>query len=159
VRLAAHAIRTYRSSDDEAIHELWASAGWPLDRRVWEEIQRALVPDGLFLAVELGSGTVVGTVAALDNPDAGSLQFSRGGELAYLFVERGSRRLGLGRSLCFAAVDRLLHAGFSSIRAASDENRPHAIRLLREFGFRPFVSDATSRERWHSLGWTGDDRD
>jgi ribosomal protein S18 acetylase RimI-like enzyme len=102
----------------------------------------------VFVANEVASGAVVGTGAALHNPEAGDCRFPFGGEVAYLTVEAGARRRGLGRALCTSALRLLIEAGYESVRVGTDETRPEAIRLYRRLGFRPFIYNEESRDRW-----------
>ena len=143
-------LRTYRDSDDRALFELLESDGEAMDHRAWQEYRDTLLPNGLFV-IEDDVGSLVATAGAVHNPNPGRYYFPFGGELGYLIVTQAHRRRGLGRTVCLAVVQRLLSAGYNSIRLCVQEHREPAIRNYLSIGFEPFLHSPETVERWKRI--------
>lgn len=143
-------LRTYRDGDDEALFELLESDGEGMDHRAWQEYRDTLLPNGLFV-IEDSARCLVATAGAVHNPNAARYYFPFGGELGYLIVAQPHRRRGLGRAVCLAVVQRLLSAGYNSIRLCVQEHREAAIRNYLSIGFEPFLHSHETEERWKRI--------
>jgi mycothiol synthase len=146
-----YALRTSRltGSDRDAVESLLEEAGWT-DVDIDAFRDRAL-PHGCFVAVERETNAVVGTCTAVHNPDAGAHHFPFGGELAYLAVDPGNRRRGLGRALSAAATRRLRDAGYDSIRVEVAQDRLPALSLSLNAGFAPCLLEDDDTGRWRDV--------
>jgi mycothiol synthase len=146
-----YALRTSRlsGSDRDAVETLLDAAGW--DDADVEWFRDRVLPKGGFVAIQRATNAVVGTCAAIHNPDAGAHHFPFGGELAYLAVDPEHRRRGLGRALSAAATRRLLEAGYESIRVGVAPDRLPALALYLNAGFTPYLLDDEDVGRWRDV--------
>lgn len=142
-----YAMRTYRD-DRDALHGL-LNQHWTLDDEELQDFVDHVLPNGLFLVETRDSGDLVGAVGAVHNPDAGGHYFPFGGEIGYLYVAEGHRRRGLGYALASAATRRLDSAGYTSIRAATQN--PIAVLLFLNLAYRPFAADSADAGSWRAI--------
>lgn len=148
-----YALRASRLAgrDREAVADLLTAGGWSVGADRFEEFRDRALPNGAFVAVERATNAVVGTCAAVHNPNAGGHRFPFGGELAYLVVAPEHRREGLGRALAAAATRRLLDAGYDSVRVGVDANRTAALSLCLNAGFAPCLLGDGGVGRWRDV--------
>lgn len=143
-----YAMRTYREDDRDALQALLQSE-WQLDDHALQEFIDHVLPNGLFLAETRTTGELVGTAAAVHNPEGSQHYFPFGGEVAYLYVDEEHRRQGLGRALTAAATRRLDSAGYTSIRAGTQN--PAAVLLFLDLAFLPFSPHEDDIGAWRQI--------
>jgi mycothiol synthase len=141
-------LRTYRSGEEQNIIDLLTSDGEAMGPREWEQYRDMLLPNGLFLVEERATKGLVASAGAVYNPNPRRYYFPFGGELGYLIVAQAHRQKGLGAVLCRAAVQRMLSAGYESIRVCVQEHRLPAIRTYLRLGFEPFLHSLEVEQRW-----------
>lgn len=156
-----YVIKTHESDDRPALIDLMNVAGYDERSGVlngrWLEL---CLPDGVFFARHQQSGAVVATVSAVHNTRGGMFPF--GGEVGMLAVHPEHRGRGLGSGLAASAINRLLSAGYRSIRVAvgpwplvaetgrADDNL-FAIRTYLRLGFVPLLYSGAPEARWRSI--------
>jgi GNAT superfamily N-acetyltransferase len=123
----------------------------PVTDAEWRRDRDAILPDGLFVAVDTASSTWVGTIGAIHNPTASRFYFPGGGELGYLVVAPDHRRRGLGAALIAAAIRRLRQGGYRHIFLGVEASRLPAVRSHLQVGFQPFLHAPGLAERWQSV--------
>lgn len=143
-----YSLRTYREDDHAALMGLLREH-WALDESSFQDFIDQVLPSGLFLVETRTHGELVGTAAAIHNPNGSRHYFPFGGEIAYLYVTEGHRRAGVGRALSAAATRRLTDAGYTSIRAGT--RNPAAVLLFLDLGFRPFSRSPEEVGAWRSI--------
>lgn len=143
-----YSIRTYREDDRDAVRDLLQSH-WSLSDADLQDYLDHVLPNGLFLLETREHGDLVGTAGAVHNPDAGTHYFPFGGEVGYLYVAEGHRRQGLGYALASAATRHLEGAGYTSIRAGTQN--PTAVLLFLNLAYRPFSSSREAAPNWRSV--------
>ena len=77
--------------------------------------------------------------------------FPFGGELGWVASVPAHQRCGLGRALSLAATNRLIQAGYRSIRVGTQDHRLAAIKLYLTLGYVPFLYAGEMVERWHGI--------
>lgn len=143
-----YSMRTYREDDHAAMLGL-LQAHWPIsDDELQDYVDHAL-PNGLFLVETRANGELVGAAGALHNPDAGDHYFPFGGEVGYLYVAEGHRRQGIGYALASAATRRLDSAGYTSIRAGTQN--PIAVLLFLNLAYHPFSPSQDAVGAWRPV--------
>lgn len=145
---AEYSLRTYREDDRAALLGLLRQH-WELGTNLFQTYLDRVLPNGLFLVETRESGDLVGTTAAIHNPDASTHHFQFGGEIAYLYVDANHRRNGLGRAMSAAATRRLIDAGYTSIRAGT--TNPAAVLLFLDLAFRPFARSSDAVGSWRTI--------
>lgn len=110
---------------------------------------RAL-PNGWFVAVARATNRVVGTCAALHDPDGEDARFPFGGRVAALAVDSGHRERGVGRALAAAATRRLLDAGYDSVRVRTPASATPALYVAVTAGYAPCVVADGDVGRWRA---------
>jgi len=111
---------------------------------------RAL-PSGWFVAVERATNRVVGTCAALHDPDGEAADFPFGGRVGALFVDPEHRNRGVGRALAAAATGRLLDAGYDSVRVRAPASATPALHVAVTADYAPCVLEDGDVGRWRSV--------
>ena len=144
-----YSLRCYEEGDEELLKELWAVADWTWDEEHWEEYRNIILPEGLFLVFS-NDENLVATAGAVHNPLA-RYYFPFGGELGNLLVHPEHRQRGLGVNLSIRVVQRLLSAGYASIRVCAQGFRLAAIKTYLSAGFMPFVHQDDVLPRWKSI--------
>lgn len=143
-----YAMRTYQQDDRDALRDL-LEGYWPISDDDLQEYIDHVLPNGLFLVETRDTGDLVGAVGAVHNPEAESHYFPFGGEVDYLYVAEDHRRQGLGYALASAATRRLDAAGYTSIRAGTQN--PIAVVLFLNLAYRPFAATEDAAGGWRPI--------
>ncbi|MFC3476661.1 GNAT family N-acetyltransferase [Halobacterium litoreum] len=140
-----YALRTtdIAGDDEDAVASL-VGEGTVADYR-----NRAL-PNGWFVAVERATNRIVGTCAALHDPDGEDPRFPFGGRVAALAVDSAHRERGVGRALAAAATRRLLDAGYDSVRVRAPASATPALHVAVTAGYAPCVVADGDVGRWRA---------
>lgn len=146
-----YSLRTYREGEDRVVRDLLASDHWTISDAHWNDYKDRLLPKGLFLIIHTDTHVPVGTAGAVHNPRPGRYYFPFGGELGDLLVHPAHRRQGLGSTLAGAVVQRLLMAGYESIRVGVQGFRLPAIKTYLKVGFVPFLHQEGLASRWQRI--------
>ena len=141
--------RCYVDRDEEHLKKLWTSSDWDWDEEHWQEYKNLILPDGLYL-IFFNDGMLVATAGAVHNPSA-RYYFPFGGELANLLVHPDHRQKGLGTALSIHVLQRLVSAGYTSIRVCVQGFRLAAIKTYFKVGFMPFMHQDEVFSRWRSI--------
>jgi mycothiol synthase len=146
-------LRTYERGDDAAWLSIQKLAdpvipGGDFDRFL-AQYKAALLPNGLYFAVDGASGEPVATAGAVHNTRDGMFPF--GGELGWVATIPAHQSRGLGQAVSAAAVRRLLDAGYESIRVGTQDHRLPAIKLYLRMGFVPYLYASDMAERWRRI--------
>lgn len=143
-----YAIRTYQQDDRDALLDL-LQAHWPLTDDELQDYLDHILPNGLFLVETRDHGELVGAAGAVHNPDGGDQYFPFGGEVGYLYVAESHRRQGIGYALASAATRRLDAAGYTSIRAGTQN--PIAVLLFLNLAYQPFAPSSDAAGSWRPV--------
>jgi mycothiol synthase len=148
-----YSLRTYRNGDESLWIDIQAHAGEDIDRArlvlLWREYIDRVLPDGLFFAIDTRTSQAVATAGALHNTRNGMFPF--GGELGWVASAPAHQGRGLGKALSLAATNRLIRAGYRSIRVGTQDHRSAAIKLYLTLGYVPCLYAAGMAERWCSI--------
>jgi mycothiol synthase len=144
-------VRTYRQGDDADLLELLSIDGERMTNEQWKEYKDKILPNGLYLVYQTATNRLVATAGALHNPNPGRYYFPFGSELGYLIVHTEHRGQGLGRFVSALVVDRLLSAGYESIRVGVQGFRLPAIKIYLQGGFAPFLHHEDLYLRWERI--------
>jgi mycothiol synthase len=117
----------------------------------WMSYKDKLLPDGLFLIDHIDTKRLVATAGAVHNPNPGRYYFPFGGELGYLMVHPQHRKQGLGQIISWMVVQRLLSAGYKSIRVGVQGFRLAAIKTYLKVGFVPFLYQEDLYLKWERI--------
>ncbi len=154
---AGYSIRPYREGDDEPIRQLLATE-WPRDSDAhWKGYKDRILPNGLFVALDSRTNTIIATAGAVHNPVSGRYYFPFGGELGDMVVHPEHRGKKLGAAISAVVVRRFLAAGYENIWVCVQDARLPAAATYLKLGFVPFLHDESLAPRWAAvcgqLGW------
>jgi mycothiol synthase len=154
IRLAeGYELRTYQGGDEAAWLTIQNLADPVIGHGDITDFLRrylsALLPNGLFFAIDRASGEAVATAGALHNTRDGMFPF--GGELGWVATVPAHQSRGLGRAVSAAATRRLIDAGYESIRVGTQDHRLSAIKLYLSLGYVPFLYGEDMDERWKQI--------
>jgi mycothiol synthase len=152
-------LRTYQGGDEAAWLTIQNLADPVIPHGDFGEFLRrylsALLPNGLFFAIDRACGEAVATAGALHNTRDGMFPF--GGELGWVATIPAHQSRGLGRAVSAAATRRLIGAGYESIRVGTQDHRLPAIKLYLSMGYVPYLYAVGMAERWERIctkvGW------
>lgn len=136
-------------ADEEAYVALMVAAGfadWSTDRLLL--CRQTALPNGWFLVEEARTGALAATAMANHRP---APYHPFGAELGWVAAHPAHRGRKLGWSVCAAAINRLLQAGYENIYLKTDDFRAPAILTYLRMGFIPFIHSAGVVARWQSI--------
>jgi mycothiol synthase len=111
-------------------------------------VRATILAGGWMWVVHRGSGALVATAMAQDNP---SPELGLDGEVGWVATDRAHRGRGLGRAVVVAAVARLEAAGYQHIYLKTDDHRLPAIRVYLGLGFEPLYYTDGMPARWEAI--------
>jgi mycothiol synthase len=110
---------------------------WKVDQ-VLHYLSEPIYRQELNLIAVAPDGTFAGFCWGLINPEANARSGHSQGEIDVLGTRRGFRRMGIGRALLLAGLQRLKQAGVTSAQLGVVANNPTgALHLYESAGFRP----------------------
>jgi mycothiol synthase len=142
---------TYQESDRLEYKELLKAEGWNLSDEAFEHFLHKVLPGGLFLVKNTHAGKIAATAAALHNPESNHYTFPFGGDIGFVRTHPDFRNKGFGLFVTALAAERLIKAGYNSIRIVTNDERLPALKTYIKLGFVPFLYDAGMKERWRDV--------
>jgi len=139
---------TFKDGDEDALVSLIQKSGlgnWAKNRIA--DMRRTLLPGGLFVIRHVGTGTIVATANANNDPSI----YSEAGELGWVAADSDHAGKGLGFSVCAAVVNRFLVAGYKTIYLKTDDYRLPAIKVYLNLGFTPDLFREDMPPRWEKV--------
>lgn len=149
-------LRYYRDEDAAAYCQLvnqdhWRDSGWRCTERSLADMIVRTLPRGFFVVEHETSGALVATATARHRPDADMHYFPWGGEICLVYVHADHRRLGLGRAMTIAALQRLTEVGYANIYLNVMDERLPALNLYFTLGFTPLLYTPEVTGRWQEI--------
>ncbi len=152
---SGYSVRQYTNSDEADYIELLTSAGFDgWDSARVSQLTRQVLPGGFFVVECTRTGELAATAVAQHSP---SDLHPHGGELGWVAASPQHRGRRLGRTVCSAALARLMDAGYEDIYLKTDDFRLPAIKTYLALGFQPLLFCEGMSERWQAVtdqvGW------
>lgn len=145
-----YTLRIFRPQvDDDEYIALMQAAGfedWHADRLTL--CKMTALPDGWFVIVDDASGALAATAMATHRPTPAH---PFGGELGWVAAHPAHRGRKLGWTVCAAATNRLLDAGYKNIYLKTDDFRAPAILTYLRMGYLPFFYTGGMGTRWQTI--------
>jgi mycothiol synthase len=120
--------------------------GWNPER-TRGSLERAL-PGGYFVIEHVASGDLVATAFAKHSP---SDESPSAGTLEYVAGDPRHAGKGLGRAVCAAVLDHLLHRGYVAISLKTDDARLPALATYLKQGWEPVIDSGEMATRWEAI--------
>ena len=114
-----------------------------------EDVKRMMLddpncgPNHIFYICRRSDGRIAATATANFNPSLPTLHM--------VGAANEFTGLGLSRSVCAAAVNCLIGAGFRHIGLSTDDFRVPAVKTYLRLGFRPWYYEDDMKDRWRAL--------
>ncbi len=144
-------VRHYKEDDQEDYLRLLEREGWTLSEHQVDDFFSRILPDGLFFIVYEKTNEIVASAVALHNPKSSYYTFPFGSEIGFVFTSPIHRNKGLGRSITAFVTNRLISAGYKSIRLVTNDYRLPALKAYINIGFVPFLYSGDMEERWREV--------
>ncbi|MBB6452469.1 mycothiol synthase [Salirhabdus euzebyi] len=148
---SGYCVRTFRQEDKKNYVELLEKEGWLLDETELEDFFDRVIPNGLFFLIDKRSKEIVASAVALHNPKSSHYTFPFGGDIGFVFTRPAHRKKGLGLAVTNLATNRLIKAGYSSIRIVTNDHRLPALKTYLNLGFIPFLYASDMEQRWKDV--------
>lgn len=143
--------RGFKDSDTSNYLKLLEIEGWKLNKEMFDDFFHSILPDGLYLVIEEESEEIVATAVALHNPKSSYYTFPFGGDIGYVITHPNHRKKGLGLYVTALATNRLITAGYKSIRIVTNDHRLPALKTYLKLGFVPFLYASDMKNRWKEV--------
>ncbi|MBR6373525.1 MAG: GNAT family N-acetyltransferase, partial [Victivallales bacterium] len=144
------AIRTLLDTpkDREAYNKLRIAGGFDFwnDETLDNFKMKCLIPDGLVVIEEIGSGRLVASATA-EYAELEGMQ----GTLGWVMTDPEFRGKGLCKAVSCEAVKRLVAAGLTKLYLTTDDFRIPAIAVYLKLKWRPWIFRKNMKERWERI--------
>jgi mycothiol synthase len=144
-------LRNYKNGDKDQYNNLLELEGWNLNDEGFKVFYDAVLPNGIFIVEDEGTGEIVSTAAAIHNPNCSHHYFPFGGEVGFVITRPEHRGKAIGTFITSITVKRLISAGYFSIRAVTHDHRLSAIKTYLNIGFQPFIYNEDMEGRWNEV--------
>ncbi|MCJ8010758.1 GNAT family N-acetyltransferase [Paenibacillus sp. KQZ6P-2] len=144
-------LRNYNNDDKDQYNKLLELEGWNLNDEGFKVFYDAVLPNGIFIIEDEGTGQIVSTAAAIHNPNCSHHYFPFGGEVGFVITRPEHRGKAIGTFITSISVKRLISGGYFSIRAVTHDHRLSAIKTYLNIGFQPFIYQEDMESRWNEV--------
>lgn len=143
---AGYEVRVCEAGDEDghvSVMQEVGFVGW--NREQLSNWRQLALPGGVFVARHKPTHEIVATAMASHRPTE---LHPSGGEIGWVAASPRHAGKGLGRTVCTAALFKLLSAGHRCVYLMTDDNRFAAIKTYLRLGFLPFLFAADMEKRW-----------